>query len=53
MINLSIKTFFPFLIPSDLNPVPTEQWSTSQRTKTALVNNILNILRLFLQGKMS
>ena len=49
MINLSIQNFIPFLVPSDLNPVLTEYYlNQSQMTKTAVVDNIVNVLKWLL-----
>lgn len=42
MTNLSIQNFTHFLVPSDLNPVPTELSSQGQMTSSAVAGLIIN-----------
>ena len=43
MTNLSIQNFTHFLVPSDLNPVPTEHSPQGQMTRSAVAGFIINI----------
>ena len=43
MINLSIQNFTHFLVPSDLNPVPTEHSPQGQMTRSTVAGFIINI----------
>ena len=46
MINVSIRNFIPFLVPKTMLNEPS---SASQMTKTAVVDNIMKVLKLLLQ----
>ena len=48
IINLSIQNFIPFLVPSNLNPLLTILMNQSQMTKTAIADNIFNVLEVLL-----
>ena len=50
MINVSIRNFIPFLVPK---PMLNEPSSVSQMTKTAVVDNIMKVLKLLLQITLS
>lgn len=48
MINLSAPNFIPFLVPSNLSPLLTILMNQSQMTKTAIADNIFNVLKVLL-----
>ena len=48
MINLSIPNSIPFLVPSDLSSTLTEHINQSQVIKTAVADNIVEMMKLLL-----
>lgn len=48
MINLSIPDSIPFLVPSDLSSTLTEHINQSQVIKTAVADNIVEMMKLLL-----